>query len=209
FADQIYKAVPKGKTEVARLSWKYSENPGLHINEYEHEQVNINVVYPSVSRNDKDYIVSLLIESLLGGSRGRIHEAVRGNNNLAYFAYPSWDYNDESGYISLISQTSADKLNDLTEVLENEMIRLKTELVTQEELSIVIDEREKIIKSYLSDNRQPYTMTSLEAVGRGYDFNSKVIDLLKAVTPEDVRNFANKYFNNPSIYISKPSAVIR
>ncbi len=186
----------------------YSITSGLNdtfVNEYKFEQVNIDLGCKAPSINDDDFVVMQLIEMILSGSRGRLHQAVRGDNDLAYYAFPDYRYGENDGSFRLTSQTSIDKKNDLVRVMQNELEKLKTEEVRIEEITSAIEEREKMLRTILNENSMPYYITYYEAIGLGYDYIDRVSDIYKQVSQEDIQRVANKYFENVAIIISEPS----
>ena len=185
----------------------YSITPCLNdtfVNEYKFEQVNIDLGCKAPSINDDDFEVMNLIKMLLSGARGRLHQAVRGENDLAYYAFPDYSYGESDGSFSLISQTSIDKKDDLVRVMQNELEKLKTEEVSREEITSAIEEHEKMMRTILNENSMPYYITYYEAIGLGYDYIDRVSDIYKKIPQEDIMRVANKYFENVAIIISEP-----
>lgn len=205
FAKKIFKAIPKDEIKDEKII--VHTPPDLDesfINKYSFEPVNIRLNYLAPTIHSEDFNAMKVIESLLRGARGRLHKAVRGTNDLAYYAFAAYNYSVDDGYLRVVSQTSIDKKDELVNVLKNEMEKLKNELVTREEMDIAIDENQKILNSYLNDNQLPYYQTHYEAIGLGYDYINKSSEILKHVTPEDIQRVANQYFKNVAIIISEP-----
>jgi zinc protease len=204
-AKEFYQILPHGEIELEEQFYNVPILNDSYVNTYELEQVNVDVNCTAPSINDADFDVMKVIESILNGSRGRVHKAVRGTNDLAYFAFPSYGFNQESGYFRLSSQTSLDKKDELIEVLSNELDKLRIELTSREEIDLALDERQKILTSYLNDNQLPGYMTYYQALGLGYNFIFTSSDRLKEVTPEDIQRVAEKYFSNKAVIVSIPS----
>ena len=175
------------------------------VNKYKFEQVNIDLSCKAPSINDDDFEAMNLIRMLLSGARGRLHQTVRGENDLAYYAYPDYDYGEVDGSVRLISQTSIDKKDDLVRVMQNELEKLKIEEVSIEEITSAIEEQEKMMRTILNENSMPYYITYYEAIGLGYDYIDRLSNIYKQVSKEDVQRVANKYFKNVAIIISEPS----
>ena len=151
-----------------------------------------------------------VIESIFSGSRGRIHKAVRGNDqDLAYFGFATYTYADDFGYFRITSQTSIDKKDELIDVLKREVTKLKEELVSPEEILSAIEEHQKIMNSYMNDNSLPFYMTHYEALGLGHDYLRKSSEILKDVTAEDIQRVANKYFKNTAVFVSVPDENVK
>jgi zinc protease len=203
-AQDIAKEIPSDKIKAEKTSLQFVVEDATHINQYPYEQVNIDINYPAPKIGDKDYYAMKVIHNILSGSRGRIFESTRGNNNLSYYAYPTYGSSQDYGFFRLTSQTSIDKKDELVEVLQNELEKLKTELVSQTEISGAIEEDKKIMQSYLNDNALPNYMTYLEAMGLGYDNIFRKYDEMEKISPEEIKEVANRWFNQATIIVSVP-----
>ncbi|MBN1326673.1 MAG: insulinase family protein [Candidatus Cloacimonetes bacterium] len=202
---EIKKQIPVRKSDSDYPMITVPEIDSTFTQEYEFEQVNIDLFYPAPTLEDDDFMVMYLIRTFLSGARGRIHMATRGTNDLAYFAFPDYSYSKNSGIFRLSSQTSIDKRDELVQVLLNEIERLRTELVTPEELEESIAEYQKILNSYLNDNSLPHFMAYYESIGLGYDFIKRFHDEFQSITPEDIQRVANTYFAKSAIIVSIPN----
>lgn len=177
--------------------------------EYEFEQVNIDINYPAPSLQDEDFLVMKVIDALLRGQRGRLHKATRGTNDLAYYAFSEYYHTRNSGYLRLSSQTSRDHRDELVTVLKTEIDRLCHEAVTEKEIEQALEENRKMILSWMNDNQLPYYQTYYEALGLGYDFPFIGFDKMKEVTPGDISRVACKYLQQALVIISEPSAEVK
>ena len=205
YSQDLYKAISHKKIHLEKQILEVPELSETFINPYKFEQVNVALNMKAPCMNDDDALAMRVINLIFNGSRGRLHQALRGSNDLAYFGYSDYSYGDDYGYIRLISQTSIDKKDELISVLQNEIDRMKNEPVTQEDIDGAIEENRKLMEAYLNDNRLAYFITMYEARGLGYDYLQKSSDLLKTVTPEDIKQVAEKYFNNVAVLVSQPS----
>ncbi len=100
-ATEIKAHIPNKRINSEKF---YSITPCLNdtfVNEYKFEQVNIDLGCKAPSINDDDFEVMNLIKMLLSGARGRLHQAVRSDNDLAYYAYPDYSYGESDGSFSL------------------------------------------------------------------------------------------------------------
>ncbi len=200
----IKKNIPNKKIREEKSYTEIPNQNGTFLNKYEFEQVNLDIYCPAPPLSAEDFDVMNLINEILSGSRGRLHLAVRGTNNLAYFAFPQYRYSENFGYFKLNSQTSIDKKDELTAVMVNELTKLMTEDVTLDELNSAIDESEKMLRAMLNENSLPYYITYYESIGLGYDYIDRVSEIRKKITPAQIKAAANKYFKNQAIIISEP-----
>ena len=200
----IKKNMPDKKIKAEKSFTEMQENNGSFLNKYSFEQVNLNIYCPAPKLDSDELSTMNLINMILSGARGRLHLAVRGTNNLAYFAFPQYDYSENFGSFNLYSQTSIDKKDELTEVMANELDKLMKEDVPVEEINSAIDETVKIMKTMLNDNSLPYYITHYESIGFGYDYIDRISEIYKKITPAQIKSVANKYFKNQAIIISEP-----
>ncbi len=173
--------------------------------EYPFEQVNLDINMLSPNSKDQDYYVIKVILNILNGSNGRIYKVTRGKNDLSYFAYAYEVTSTNYGQMRLTSQTSKEKAEELKNVLINEINKLMTENVSQEEINSAIDENQKQIENYITDKEISSYAIYYEKLGLGYDYLYNSSDKLKKVKPEDIRRVANKYFKEKDVIISYPA----
>ncbi len=205
WAKEISKFIPRGTVNEERIWRNVADKDEIVTNVYDFEQVNIDIYYPAPSIYSEDYKVFRLLDIILSGStNARLHKATRGNNNLSYWAYSNYDYSDEWGYFDLKSQTSIPKRDELISVLKDEVEKLKTDLVPQDEIDNAISDFDKRMQSMLSDNALPSYATYYEFRGFGYDYLHTFIDDLRTITPEQIRDTAKKYLNNAFVIVSQP-----
>ncbi|MCF7794545.1 MAG: insulinase family protein [Candidatus Cloacimonetes bacterium] len=205
YARELFKNIPNGKIDFEKKMLIVPDIDKTFVNQYNFEQVNIAINSIAPSQDDADAITMRVINLILNGSRGRIHKAVRGTNDLAYYGYASYGYNRDHGFLRLNSQTSIDRKDELVDVLLGELDKLKNEPVSMEEINSAIEENEKTMKTYMNDNRLPYYATYYEAKGLGFDYPATSTKVLKQVTPDDIMRVAKKYFQNTAIFVSEPS----
>ena len=205
FAENLFKNIPNKKINVEQTHLITPEINEEFVNQYKFEQVNVNLNTIAPRMSDADFKTMTVINLLCNGARGRIHLALRGENDLAYYGYSSYSYSDYDGSFRLTSQTSIDRKDELLAVLKGELTKLKTIPASSEELALAIEENQKMMDAYLNDNRLPYYITRFEALGLGYDYLDKSAEFLKDVTPEYIIRVANKYFKNIAVIVSEPS----
>jgi zinc protease len=208
-SENIFNQIPKGSINKDKTALQVNSNNNEFVNPYNFEQVNLDLNCKAPSLSQPDYNVMKVIDSILRGSRGRLFKATRGVTDLAYFAYSTYIFTSDYGIFRLSSQTSIDKKYELIQVLKEQLNLLKTELVSEEEISIAIIEQQKIMKSYMDDNKLPYWMTHYEANGLGFDYLDKIVEDLQNVTPQDIMRVSNAYFNEITVLVSEPDENVK
>ena len=155
--------------------------------------------------NDKDYFAALLANQILGGGgEGRLFLNLREKHGWTYGSYSNLG---ASKYISKFSSTASVR-NAVTDsaVVEifNELKKIRTDLVSAEDLK---NAKAKYIGNFVMQIEKPATIAryalNIKTLGLPEDFYENYVRNINAVTPEDIRNAANKYFlaNNTRVVI--------
>lgn len=210
------------KKEVERLfgTWKKATAPQLTYSnpkDVQYSQINFidtpNAVQSEIAlvnlsnlkMTDKEYFSVLLANQILGGGgEGRLFLNLREKHGWTYGAYSSIG---SGKYINKF-RSSASVRNTVTDsaVVEffNELKRIKTELVSEEDLR---NAKAKYVGNFVMQIEKPSTIAGYalnkETQGLPEDFYENYIKNINAVTAEDIRNAANKYFlsNNTRVVI--------
>lgn len=167
----------------------------------------------NLKMTDKDYFATLLANQILGGGgEGRLFLNLREKHGWTYGAYSSIG----SGKYVTKFRSSASVRNAVTDsaVVEffNELKRIKTDLVSTEDLK---NAKAKYIGNFVMQIEKPATIAryALNTATQNLpeDFYENYIKNISAVTPEDIRNAANKYFladNTRVVVVGKAADVL-
>jgi zinc protease len=162
---------------------------------------------------DKDYFAAILANQILGGGgEGRLFLNLREKHGWTYGSYSNLG---ASKYISKFSSTASVR-NAVTDsaVVEifNELRKIRTDLVTEEDLK---NAKAKYIGNFVMQIEKPATIAryalNIKTLGLPEDFYENYVKNINAVTPEDVRNAANKYFladNTRVVIVGKAADVL-
>ena len=201
------------KKEVERLfgKWKKATAPQLSYSnpkDVQYSQINFidmpNAVQSEIAlvnlsnlkMTDKEYFAALLANQILGGGgEGRLFLNLREKHGWTYGAYSSIG---SGKYINKFRSGSSVR-NAVTDsaVVEvfNELKRIRTELVSEEDLK---NAKAKYIGNFVMQIEKPSTIASYalnkETQGLPDDFYENYIKNINAVSAEDIKNAANKFF---------------
>jgi zinc protease len=154
----------------------------------------INVV--NLKMTDKEYFAALLANQILGGGgEGRLFLNLREAHGWTYGAYS----NIGSGKYVTTFRSSTSVRNAVTDsaVVEifNELKKMRNDLVSAEDLQ---NAKAKYIGNFVMQIEKPATVAryalTTQTQNLPEDFYENYIKNINAVTPEDVRNAAKKYF---------------
>jgi zinc protease len=201
------------KKEVERLfgKWKKATAPQLSYSDpkdVQYSQINFidvpNAVQSEIAlvnlsnlkMTDKEYFAALLANQILGGGgEGRLFLNLREKHGWTYGAYSSIG---SGKYINKFRSGSSVR-NVVTDsaIVEvfNELKKIRTELVSEEDLK---NAKAKYIGNFVMQIEKPSTIAGYalnkETQGLPEDFYENYIKNINAVTAEDIKNAANKYF---------------
>ncbi len=151
--------------------------------------------------NQKDWAALQIIDAILGsGMSSRLFTTLRDEQSLAYQVGTSFATNINKGVFALYIATNPDSVKQASDGLLNEINRLKSEFVTDKELS---EAKDKILGNFVlsmeTNMDKASLFNSLETTGRGYDFIKEYPNIINAVTVQDIIKTSNKYFSKPYI----------
>lgn len=208
--------------------WKTATAPNLTYNDptdLQYSQINFvdvpNAVQSEIAlinlsklkMTDKDYFAAILANQILGGGgEGRLFLNLREKHGWTYGSYSNLG---ASKYISKFSSTASVR-NAVTDsaVVEifNELRKIRTDLVSEEDLK---NAKAKYIGNFVMQIEKPATIAryalNIKTLGLLEDFYENYVKNINAVTPEDVRNAAKKYFladNTRVVIVGKAADVL-
>lgn len=148
--------------------------------------------------NEKDFATLQVIDSILGtGMSSRLFKDLREREGLAYQLGSGYSPNILRGSFMLYIGTNPATLEKSKAGLFEEIERLKTEYVADQELK---DAKEKLLGNYILSQETNLDKASTtgwyEASTRGYKFGDRYEDLINSVKDTDIIEVANKYFTD-------------
>jgi zinc protease len=166
-------------------------------------QSNIAIGFPGTTIKSKDRYALTILEAVLSGQGGRLFVELRDNQSLAYsisaFSNPGVDPGLFAVYIGTAPEKKERAVEEIMKILSD----VRTGGITEEELARA---KSAIIGSYeiglQNVSSQASNMAINEVLGLGFDFHSKYLEEINAVSRLDVRNAAKKYLTLDSYVIS-------
>lgn len=169
------------------------------------EQTHIVLGYQGISKEDPDYYAALLLSTIMGGGMSsRLFQEVREKRGLAYSVYAAHTAYHDDGQFEIYAGTGPDKVKDLMPVLQNEIEKISTDLVSGDELQSAKNQMRSGIlmgrESMLSRaNRQAKFMINFN---RELDI-PKIICDVEGVTPQQIQDVATRMFNSKQPTLSR------
>ncbi|MDB4179768.1 insulinase family protein [Flavobacteriaceae bacterium] len=164
--------------------------------------------------NDEDYFTALITNNILGGGgEGYLFKNLREDKGYTYGAYSSLG----SSRYGVARFSAGAKVRNMvtdsavTEIV-NEIVRIRTELVDAELLK---NAKAKYVGNFIMRLERPQTIANyalnIKLNDLPEDFYETYLEKINAVTAEDVKRVANKYFkiaNTRIIVVGKGSDVV-
>jgi zinc protease len=213
--DQYFGAIPRGKNEIPRPTVKEPEQ-AKEVRDTIFDNIQLPAViqaYHIPAQGTPDYYaVDMLATLLSGGESSRFHKRLVDQEQVALAAF-SFPFSLEDPGVTLnYAICNMGVAPDAVEKIINEEIeRAKTELVTEKELQKLKNQTEA---QFISGNSRMVGIAENLAnyhmyFGDANLINTEIERYLK-VTPEDIKRVANKYFNENNrvvlYYLPKPTS---
>lgn len=150
----------------------------------------------------EDYPRLMLLNVILGASglSSRLFLELREKKGLAYTVRSSYETHKQGAVFSIYIGTEPKNIQTSIDGFKEEIEKIKNILVSEEELT---NAKNNIIgkQQFITEtNAQQANLMSYYSVsGKPWDYQCQVIEDLKKVTPEELKECANKYFNEDFI----------
>lgn len=156
----------------------------------------------------EDYPALILLNIILGASglSSRLFLELRDKKGLAYVVRSSYDIFSLGASFSIYIATEPKNIEISLKGFDEEIEKIKNIPVTEEELE---NAKNNILGkwafSFETNSQQACNYAHYGILGLGFDFSEITKEKVKAVTAEQVKNCANKYFNDKFVIsILKP-----
>ncbi|HCN82614.1 MAG TPA: insulinase family protein, partial [Sphingobacteriaceae bacterium] len=151
----------------------------------------------SVNRNHPDFPDLQVLNTILGGYFGsRLMANIREDKGYTYSIGSAIISLENAGYFFIASEVGTEVCNDAMNEIRKEVGKLKTELISDEELSLV---KNYILGSMLGGLENVFShadkFKNIYFFGLGYDYYERYINRVKHVTPAELLKLAKKYFD--------------
>jgi zinc protease len=173
------------------------------------QQVVIQMGFPGMTVRDEDRYAVQMLDAVLSGISypgGRLHDRLR-SNQIVYVVHAYNQPGLDPGFFAIYAGTTPDKMETAMNIIREEIEKIRTELVSDEELERGKQMCISIQQIGLQTNSdQAFSMGLDELYGLGYDNLSHYEERINAITKEDIKRVANKYLtlDKYAIAIVKP-----
>lgn len=151
------------------------------------------------SADSEDFAAISLLNIILGASglSSRLFLELRDKKGLAYVVRSAYDVARLSANFSIYIATEPNNIETSLKGFEEEIEKIKTVLVSEEELE---NAKNNIFGKWAfiseTNSQQANWLAHYGVMGFGFDFHQRAVEKIKKVTPQDIMDCANKYFND-------------
>lgn len=214
--DRIYKALNEkfgnlcaSKEATDKIcAPQLNESKNVEIIKPDANQAHIIQGWYAGTAESQDYAALSLLNIILGASglSSRLFLELRDKKGLAYVVRSSYDIAKLCANFSIYIATEPKNIEVSLKGFKEEIEKIKTNLVSEEELNNAKNNLfGKWAYSLEDNNRQASTYAHYGVNGLGFDFIDKLKDRINSVTPQQIYDVANKYFNDKYVIsIIKP-----
>lgn len=194
-ANGYFEKFSTRKTNKSREKYKYTS--GFYSDERNLEQAHIIMGFEGVSSTSKDYYPLAIFSSILGGGMSsRLFQEVREKRGLVYSIYTLSSSYKSNGLFGVYSATSADKVEELTEVIVNEIQKIDGS-VSEKEFNRTKAQFEASLLIARESNNALCEQIVNQTIVFGHPFtNDELMQKINAVTVDDINMIAKKILSS-------------
>lgn len=154
------------------------------------------------TKSHPEYPKLVILNEIFGGYFGsRLMSNIREDKGYTYGIYSRVALLEQAAYYGIMTDVRKEYTQHTIDEVHKESKRMRTELVSPEELELV--------KNYMSGTltstiNSPFALADvfkgLYFHGLDYSFYDNYFNVLKSITPEDIIELANKYLHTEDMY---------
>ena len=197
---EIAEALPKGKaTPVEFPATVTTHQVYKEVESAVQSSIRIGrLLFP---RTHPDFVGMQVVATVLGGYFGsRLMQNLREMHGYTYGVMAAMINFEKEGYLAIATQVTRDHTEDALREIYYEIERLRTELIDEEELQLA---KNMMIGEILRILDGPFGIAdvTIENIMCGMDNSSteKNVELINAITPEEVQRLAVKYLRREDL----------
>lgn len=155
---------------------------------------------PDITSEDQAKLSVLNVILGSSGLSSRLFLELRDKKGLAYHVRSNYDTLKYSGFFTVYIGTAPSNINTCLEGFDTEIKKLQEVLISDKELE---DAKSNILGKrafyHETNAQQSHYLGFYELMGLGADYDNKIVEKIKNVTPEDIKEVANKYLTKNSV----------
>lgn len=162
----------------------------------------IRIGIPVVNRTHPDFIGLQILNTALGGYFGsRLMANIREDKGYTYGIGSGIASLQQAGYFFISTEVGVDVTAATLTEIEKEVNLLKNEQIAEEELALI---KNYMMGSLLGSLENAFShadkFKNIHFFGLGYDYYDRYIKTVKNITPQELKDLANKYWDFDAFY---------
>ncbi|WP_017257622.1 M16 family metallopeptidase [Pedobacter arcticus] len=162
----------------------------------------IRIGIPLVNRTHPDFIGLQILNTALGGYFGsRLMANIREDKGYTYGIGSGIASLQQAGYFFISTEVGVDVTAATLTEIEKEVNLLKNELIADEELALI---KNYMMGSLLGSLENAFShadkFKNIHFFGLGYDYYERYIQTVKDISPQKLRDLANRYWDYDAFY---------
>ncbi|WP_407046080.1 M16 family metallopeptidase [Mesorhizobium abyssinicae] len=206
--DEVFGDLPQKQTLAPVEDVKLKLGQQLEVN-YDLPQTSLQLAWPGVKPNARDFFAAALMNEILGGSTftSRLFEEVREKRGLAYGVSSKLVDHEHSNALVVTTATRSDRAAETLSIVRKVVKDMAEKGPTEEELAAT---KKYLIGSFAinhlkSSDSIAATLVGLQRDNFAMDYIKNRAALIDAVSLEDVRTEARKLLSaDPTVMIVGP-----
>lgn len=203
--DKLFGALPQTPSLVAVANVTPKLGQEVRV-EYVQPQISLQLAYPGVERDSKEFFGAVLMNQILGGGSfsSRLFDEVREKRGLTYGISSSLVNNDHSNALLISTATRADKAVETLGIIRDVVKKMAEEGPTEAELAAA---KKYLVGSYAINNLDSSraiarTLVELQLGDLGIDYMERRGALINNVTLDDAKAAAKMLLTaDPAVLI--------
>jgi len=165
------------------------------------EQAHLVIATPWPDAKDADrYAASMLASVMGGGTSSRLWQTVREERGLAYSVGAGGSTFSDVGVFTIYAGTSPEHLDEVLDISLEEMRRVVSESIPEDELNLVKEQAlSSILLSLESSSARVSALARQEIIHGRRISPQEIIEKMEAVTADDMQRVAQQYFHSDKI----------
>ena len=195
--------IPESKDVESRISEPTKiKNEYVEIIKEDANQAQILQGWLVPTIGEKDYPVIMLLNVILGASglSSRLFLELREKKGLAYTVRSAYETHLKSAVFSIYIGTEPSNIETSIQGFKEEIEKIKNVLVSEEELH---NAKNNLIgkQQFISEtnSQQANIMAYYSIMGKPFNYRDEIVKKLWEVTPEQIKECANRYFTEDFI----------
>ncbi|GIW39995.1 MAG: peptidase M16 [Candidatus Binatia bacterium] len=193
WAERVFGALD-GRSQIPPV-FPPEPKSGISVVPRSLEQVHICMGLPAVAQAAPDRFAGYVLNTVLGGGMSsRLFQEIRERRGRAYSVYSFLSSYSDCGYLGIYVATSPEWVEEVIAVTRDELLRLATEKVPDDELERAKNQLKGNLFLALETSEHHMHRIARNEIYHGRDIPpSEVAACVEAVSSEDVLDFARSY----------------